>query len=184
MTTSFKTRLLVAAPALSDPNFDRTVVLVLEHSADGALGLVLNRPSELALSEALPGWEPLATGPAVVFVGGPVVPTGAVCLARSAGGAEGEGWQPLFDDIGTVDLERRPDDVAGTVVGLRVFAGHAGWGPTQLEGEVEMGAWFVLDALPGDAVSARPGELWESVLRRQGGALARVAAFPPDPTMN
>jgi len=183
---SFTGRLLAAAPSLVDPNFDRTVVLVLEHTDDGALGLVLNRPSEIAVGAALPGWDLLAAEPSVVFLGGPVAPTGAIGLALSlgAGAVVGEGWQPLFRDLGTVDLDGDPGDLVVRAAGLRVFVGHAGWGPTQLETEVEVGAWFVLDAFDDDPVSPRPDELWPTVLRRQGGAMARVANFPDDPTMN
>ncbi len=185
MTAPFTGRLLVAAPSLADPNFERTVVLVLEHTDDGALGLVLNRPSDIAVGAALPGWGLLAAEPSVVFLGGPVAPTGAIGLAVSAAGVGAcEGWRPLFRDLGTVDLDGDPDDLSATVAGLRVFVGHAGWGPTQLEAEVEVGAWFVLDAFDHDPVSSRPADLWPAVLRRQGGALARVANFPPDPTMN
>ncbi|MBA3268375.1 MAG: YqgE/AlgH family protein [Acidimicrobiia bacterium] len=192
MTPSVRGRLLVAAPSLQDPNFDRTVVLVLEHTDDGALGVVLNRPSEIDVSAALPGWGLLAAAPPVVFLGGPVAPTGAICLGRSsaAGGgdgdgrSEGDGWQPLFAGLGTVDLDHSPGDVAEVVVDVRVFVGHAGWGGGQLEAEIEVGAWFVLDARPDDVVSPRAVDLWERVLRRQGGALARVANFPPDPSMN
>ena len=193
MTVSLRGRLLVAAPTLKDPNFDRTVVFVLEHTDDGALGVVLNRPSEIEVSDALPGWELLATQPPVVFLGGPVAPTGAICLGRAAvtgdggrekSGEEGEGWMPLFAGLGTVDLDGSPDDLAAKVVDLRVFVGHAGWGAGQLDAEVDVGGWFVLDAIPEDAFSPRPEDLWEMVLRRQGGALARVANFPPDPSMN
>ena len=192
VTVSLRGRLIVAAPTLKDPNFDRTVVFVLEHTDDGALGVVLNRPSEIEVSDALPGWGLLATQPPVVFLGGPVAPTGAICLGRTdvtgdggaESGEEGGGWMPLFGGLGTVDLDASPDDVAPKVVDLRVFVGHAGWGGGQLDGEVDVGGWFVLDAIPDDAFSPRPESLWEMVLRRQGGAMARVANFPSDPGMN
>ncbi|MGI9022450.1 MAG: YqgE/AlgH family protein, partial [Acidimicrobiales bacterium] len=170
MSPSFRARLLVAAPSLLDPNFVRTVVLILEHNDEGALGVVLNRPSDIAVGAALPGWGLLAAEPSVVFLGGPVSPTGAICLGRSASEAGGEDRHPLFHGLGTVDLDGSPDDVAAAVIDLRVFAGHDGWGPEQREGEVDANAWFVVDAVPGDAVSAQPERLWESVLRRQGGA--------------
>ena len=179
-------RLLVAAPALRDPNFDRTVVLVVEHAEEGALGLVLNRPSETEVAAALPGWERLAAAPAVVFVGGPVAPTAAIALGTALAGTEVEGWRPLFDGVGSIDLdlEHGPDELAGPVQDVRVFAGYAGWAPGQLEEEVEGGAWYVVDALPDDTRSAQPDDLWSAVLRRQGGALALVANFPADPAMN
>ena len=177
-------RLLVAAPSLRDPNFDRTVVLVLEHGEEGALGLVLNRPTETDLLATLPRWAPFAAQPTVLFVGGPVAPAAAIALAAVPAGAkgEGEGWLPLFDGLGSVDLERDPEELA--VGGVRVFAGYSGWGPGQLEAELGTRAWYVVHAVPGDALSERPGDLWSEVLRRQGGSLKLVADFPPDPTMN
>lgn len=186
-------RLLVANPALPDPNFDRTVVLVLAHEDEGALGLVLNRPTEMDVDSPLPRWEHLAADPRVVFVGGPVAPGAAICLARipvSAGvGAETglespEGWAPVTGDLGTLDLEKDPDDLPVSVEAIRVFAGYAGWGAGQLEQEIEAGAWFVISPDPGDVMSGEPQSLWKRVLRRQGGDLAVLAAFPPDPRMN
>ena len=180
---SLSGRLLVAAPSLRDPNFDRTVVLVLEHADEGALGLVLNRPSETDLADALPHWAAVAADPSVVFVGGPVAPTAAIALGTAgARNDEVDGWRPLFAGIGSIDLEHDPDELA--VRDVRVFAGYAGWAPGQLEGEVGAGAWYVVDALPDDTRSDRPDDLWSLVLRRQGGSLALVANFPPDPGMN
>ncbi len=174
----------MAAPALRDPNFDRTVVLVLEHGAEGALGVVLNRPTPTNLDAALPRWERLAAHPSVLFEGGPVAPTAANCLGRTPVAAEPDGWHPLFGGLATVDLERDPDDLAGAVHDIRVFAGYAGWGADQLEGEVTAGAWYVVDAHPDDPLSPRPDDLWRGVLRRQRGRLAMVANFPADPATN
>jgi putative transcriptional regulator len=189
-----KGRLLVANPAMPDPNFHRTVVLILAHQDDGALGVVLNRPSELDVDAPLPRWERLVADPPVVFVGGPVAPGAAICLARvpdppGAPSALGDGqtvggWMPLLGELGTLDLEGDPDDLAIEVDAIRVFAGYAGWGPGQLEGEIEAGAWFVVPAEAGDALSENPALLWKQVLRRQGGRLALVAAYPNEPSLN
>ena len=176
-------RLLVATPALRSPEFDRTVVLMLEHGDHGALGVVLNRPSQLEVADPLPQWERFAADPPVVFVGGPVAPSAAICVARARGETEIDAWKPLFDGLGTLDLEGHPDDVP-VLDQLRVFAGYAGWGPGQLEDEIDEGAWFVVTAEPDDALSNEPDGLWRTVLKRQGGEYALVSAFPPDPTMN
>jgi putative transcriptional regulator len=210
VVVSLKGQLLVANPVLPDPNFDRTVVLLLAHQRDGALGLVLNRPSELDIDSPLPRWERLAANPSVVFVGGPVAPAAAICLARVpagpavdaggypdqsedafdlegedfAGGPPAGGWVRLIGELGTLDLERDPDELAVGVDAIRVFAGYAGWGPGQLEAEIEADAWFVVRAEAADALSDDPARLWKQVLRRQGGALALVAAYPPDPSLN
>lgn len=178
-------KLLVATPRLGDPNFFRTVVLMLAHGDQGALGLVLNRPTETPLGSPLPQWEDLASGPGVVFVGGPVS-GGTICLARvrSEVAVPSDAYLPLQGTLGTVDLEADPAFVAPWVEELRVFAGYAGWGPGQLEAEIEQGAWWVLDALPDDAFSEDPEGLWRRVLRRQGGNLALASYFPPDPSLN
>ena len=178
-------RLLVATPHLADPNFSRTVVLLLAHGDQGALGLVLNRPTSTSLASPLPQWEDLASGPGVVFVGGPVT-GGTICLARvrSEIAVPDDAYLPLQGTLGTIDLEADPAFVAPWVEELRVFAGYAGWGAGQLEGEVDEGAWWVLDALPDDAFSDQPDGLWKRVLRRQGGKLALSSYLPADPSLN
>lgn len=184
MTGQLKGRLLVATPALSDPNFARTVVLVLEHGDEGAVGVVLNRPSETEVADPLPGWQRLANDPRVLFVGGPVSPDAAICLARSWPDEEVHAYQPILDGLGTVDLSVDPDDVAGGLAAVRVFVGYAGWGAGQLEDEIEAGAWFVVNASSDDALSPEPDGLWEAVLRRQVGTLALFANFPTNPSLN
>ena len=178
-------RLLVATPALRDPNFERTVVLLVAHEEGGALGVVLNRATEVPVAEVLGPWGTLAGEPAVVFEGGPVQPEAAICLARTRPGVEAlSGFNRVSGAIGTVDLSGDPDSLREGVLGVRVFAGYAGWQPGQLESEIEGGSWFVFDALPGDAFASRPDDLWPMVLRRQGGLMAAVALYPADPTMN
>jgi putative transcriptional regulator len=188
-----KGRLLVATPDLGDPNFERAVVLMLEHTEEGGVGIILNRPSDTPLGEAgaeWDGWDELAADPAVVYVGGPVSPTAVICLARPRKPSNTErasaaidgagGFQPVLGDVGVADLTREPDNVDA----VRLFAGYSGWGAGQLEGEVAAGAWFVIDADPGDALTDDPGTLWRDVLRRQQGRLALFAACPADPTLN
>ena len=174
----------MATPALEDPNFYRTVLLMLEHGDEGALGVVLNRPSEMELSGPVPDWEPFAAPPPVIFFGGPVAPGTAICLARSACDEESEGWIRLFGRVGALDIGRSPPDVAQPIDDIRVFSGHAGWGPGQLEGEIAEGAWFVVDADPDDPLSAQPLELWRRVLLRQPCRLALSSTFPPAPSLN
>lgn len=176
-------RLLVAEPMLGDPNFERTVVLMVEHSADGALGLVLNRPTDLPVSEALPEWALLATEPAVLHVGGPVEEQSGWCLARVLD-PEMEGFVPVVGDTGLVDLTTDPDDLVGRLSAVRLYAGYSGWGPGQLETELAEDAWFVVDAEPDDPFQPDTAALWQRILSRQAGPLGRVAVFPPHPSLN
>jgi putative transcriptional regulator len=178
-------RLLVATPGLIDPNFFRTVVLIVEHNEEGAAGLVLNRPSETDLrGSELGEWGDLAADPALVFVGGPVSPAAAVCLARAGPGEPPQGWQRVVDGLGVVDLSVGIDDVGPRIDRLRMFAGYAGWGAGQLEDELGSGSWYVVDADAEDCLSSEPGGLWRFVLKRQGGRLAVVSNFPVDPSLN
>ncbi len=182
--TSVAGRLLVALPTMQDPNFTRTVVYVIEHSADGALGVVLNRPSSVDFDDALPQWQDLLAQPAVPFVGGPVQPDAVLALARVVRVEASDGWQPLLGRVGTVDVARRPDDVRPEVEALRVFAGYAGWGSGQLDAELSVPGWYVVDAEVEDFLTADPAGLWRAVLRRQGGDLAAAANYPQDPNAN
>jgi putative transcriptional regulator len=183
-------RLLVATPMLGDPNFKRTVVLIVEHESEqGTLGVVLNRPTKVPVGQVLEPWDDLATSPSVVFTGGPVAPNSALALALVSGTDEPVGWHPLdgapaMTRLGLVDLDAPPGLLAPAVASLRVYAGYAGWSAGQLMAEIEEGAWYVVQADPADAFSAEPDRLWPAVLRRQGGELAYVATYPDDPSLN
>jgi putative transcriptional regulator len=180
-----KGTLLVATPPLVDPNFDRSVVLLLEHGPNGAVGLVLNRPTGTPVAAALPGWEQLTADPGTLFVGGPVAEDAAIALgvARGAGHAAEAGWTEIVGNVGTIDLHRDPDDVVADISSVRIFAGYAGWGPGQLESELDANAWIVVAAHPDDAFGD-PDDLWRRVLLRQGGTTAWLANAPFDPSVN
>jgi putative transcriptional regulator len=176
-------RLLVAAPPLVDPNFDRTVVLMLEHGDDGGLGLVLNRRGKTPLDDVFPEWRELVSPPEGIFVGGPVAHDAVIALARRR--HEGvEGFVEVMDDLGTVDLTEDPLRIGASLAALRVFAGYAGWAPGQLEAELAQGAWFVVTFDPGDPFVDAPEHLWRDVLRRQRGRLALFSNYPEDATVN
>jgi putative transcriptional regulator len=179
--------LLVAAPGLLDPNFRRTVVYVVEHRERGSLGVVLNRPSEVALQDVLPSWAPLSSRPPSVFVGGPVDAKTALCLAALRTGHDPgaiRGLVAVSGPVALVDLDGDPVALAPRVRGLRVFAGYAGWDPGQLAGEIGRGDWFVVPALPDDVLAGHGPRLWERVLRRQGVPLALLATYPADTRHN
>jgi putative transcriptional regulator len=184
VTGPLKGRLLVAVPGMYDANFDRAVVLVLEHGAEGSLGVVLNRPSDTEAGVAVPGWGLVTAPPAVVFVGGPVIPAGALALGEVSDPEGAEGWTSVLGPVGLIDLGRAADRAPPDVERARLFAGHAGWSAGQLEGEIAAGGWFVVDAEPDDAFAPRPAELWRAVLARQRGRLAWFANCPPEPSVN
>ena len=174
-------RLLVATPALVDPNFARSVVLLLDHDESGTLGVVLNRPTELDVEEVLPAWRPHLTGVPVVFQGGPVALDSALGLAAVPGAPDAEeplGFRRVAGSLGLVDLDAPPEILAPELVGLRIFAGYSGWGPDQLDAELAEGSWYVVDALPLDAFTASPDGLWSAVLRRAAGG-ARLRGDVP-----
>ena len=177
-----KGRLLLATPPLEDPNFDRTVIYVLEHHDEGALGLVLNRPSPEQLAEPLDAWIDLQTEPSQVFSGGPVEPDALIALARTREllPEAGEDLAPLNGTLASANLAADPFSVQTDISALRVFRGYSGWGPGQLEDEIEAGAWLVLDPDPSDVFTPEPDDLWRSVLRRQPGRLSWLASAPDD----
>jgi putative transcriptional regulator len=178
--------LLVATPPLDDPNFDRTVIFVLEHHDEGALGVVINRPTEEELGEPLDRWEDLQASPAQVFAGGPVETDALIALALSNSPLDeaSEDLSPVVGRVASADLTADPAFVAGRVSAVRVFRGYAGWGPGQLEGEIMAGAWLVFDAEPDDVFATQPTQLWRTVLRRQGGRLGWLANAPDDLSAN
>ncbi len=177
-------RLLVAAPTLEDPNFLRSVILVLDHDEDGALGVVLNRASTITVDETLADWVDLAAAPAVVFGGGPVEPTAVVALGTARESSAPDGATAILDRVRLVNLEEDPVLAATELERIRLFAGYAGWGPDQLEVEIDDGAWFPVDADPGDVFTDDPDGLWHHVLRRQRGGLRLLATYPEDPARN
>jgi putative transcriptional regulator len=179
---SLRGQLLVAGPDLLDPNFHRTVVLVGEHGDDGAMGVVLNRPSPVAVADAVPPLASLVDDGAVVHVGGPVQPQAVVVLADFVEPAGAEAV--VLETVGFLPGEI--DDAAelGPLRSVRVFAGYAGWGPGQLEEELAEGSWLVFPARTSDIFGAEPERLWSEVLRRQGGAYAVLALLPEDPRTN
>jgi len=174
---------MVASPAMLDPNFHRTVVLLIEHGEEGALGVVLNRATEMPVAEPLPAWHDRAAEPPVVFIGGPVKRSSAICLGRSTDPAQSGRYDIVFDGIGTVDLNESPADLPG-LTAVRVFAGHAGWGPLQLEDELDEGAWVICEAQSDDVLDPEPDLMWDRVVERQPGLLALLTRFPPDPDLN
>jgi putative transcriptional regulator len=175
MEESLRGQLLIAAPSLFD-YFRRTVVLVLEHTEEGAMGVVLNRPSDTTVSEAVSALAELADDDELVRVGGPVSPEAVVALGDFEDPAEA--GTNVVGSLGLLD----PDAPDPALRRLRVYAGYAGWGPGQLDGEIEEGAWIVDSADPEDPF--QDGDLWADALQRKGGAYSLMSTMPADPSLN
>jgi putative transcriptional regulator len=178
--SSARGQLLIAGPTLQDPNFWRTVVLVVEHSDAGALGLVLNRPSDSTVGEAVPELLTLTDADDEVHVGGPVGQSAVMVLADFED--PDDAALIAFDSVGVLGVST--DQLGATVRRARIFAGHSGWGPGQLDGELERGDWILEPARYSDAFGPRATDLWPDVLARKGGSYALVARMPLDPSLN
>jgi putative transcriptional regulator len=183
VSESLKGQLLIASPRLVDPNFWRTVVLIVDHSEEGALGVVLNRPSETSVGEAVAELEGLVDSDEPLFIGGPVQPSTVITLAQF-GDAE-DAALLAFDDVGVLGTGGPPlEELAERVLIARAYVGHSGWGPGQLDSELERDDWILEPATLEDAFSTEPLELWSSILTRKGGSYALVARMPADPSAN
>jgi putative transcriptional regulator len=179
---SLKGKLLIASPALVDPNFVRTVVLIAEHTEDGTLGLVLNRPSDSSVTESVDELRGVVDAGDPVYVGGPVQTDAVMVLAEFTDAELAAAL--VLEDIGFLPAEADLDVISAATRRARVFAGHSGWAPGQLDGELEEGAWILLDAHPDDVFAADAEELWSVALERKGGAYALLARVPEDPSVN
>jgi putative transcriptional regulator len=179
---SLRGKLLIASPTLVDPNFSRTVVLVAAHDPEGALGLVLNRPSTLLVGEAVERLTPVCAGHERLYVGGPVEPGAVMVLAEFDDPTLAA--LMIDGDLGLPNIDADADALGGAIRRARCFAGHSGWGPGQLDAELAQEAWIVEDLAPEDAWAEAGPELWARVLERKGGEYALVARMPVDPSVN
>ena len=181
MEDSLRGKLLIASPALVDPNFARTVVLITEHNDEGAMGVVLNRPSETAVEDVASELSELVVDEPV-FIGGPVQPQALVVLAEF-NDPEAAAWI-VAADVGFVSAESEYDDLGRAIRRGRVYAGYSGWGAGQLEGELAEDAWIVEAPMPAELFPDDPLTLWQDVLARKGGQFALIARMPDDPSLN
>ncbi len=172
-------------PPLTDPNFDRSIVFVLEHSQDGALGVILNRPTDEHPIE-IARWLDRASEPARVYAGGPVETRALIGVGHRGSRLLTTGWAPLGQDpdaeLGSIDLALDPIDVP--LDELRIFRGYAGWGAGQLDDELSVNAWAIVDLHPDDVFTRHPDRLWRRVLARQPNRLAWLAHYPTDISAN
>lgn len=173
-------RLLVATPLIGRGIFDHAVILLIEHNDDGALGVILNQPSEVPVMELLPTW---AEGGAVIFQGGPVGEESALAVAVVDPEPTAlPGLRRFASQFALVNLDSDPAQL-GQVHGIRTFVGYSGWSPGQLEDELREESWFVVDA-EGEDLLRDPDELYSLVLRRAGGSMALHSTYLSDPSLN
>lgn len=180
-------RLLIATSAIEIGPFVRSVVFVLDHDEHGALGVIVNRPLPADIDDVLPQWADHVNAPVCLFDGGPVAEDSALAVgvlaADETATVPPTGWRTMAGRVGLVDLDG-PPPALGQLAGLRLFAGYTGWGPGQVESELDEGAWIAVDACDDDLTSPQPENLWRHVMRRQSGDLRYWATFPDDPTLN
>jgi putative transcriptional regulator len=181
MEDSFRGQLLVASPALVDPNFARSVVFITEHNEEGAMGIVLDRPSDAAVASVVPQLAEIADGEPI-YVGGPVQQEAIVLLAEFAD-PEAAAWI-VVADVGLASADVDLEELAAAVRRGRVYAGYSGWGPGQLEAEMELDSWIVEPPRPKELFPDDPATLWHDVLARKGGQYALIARMPSDPSQN
>ena len=175
VSETLRGQLLVAAPSLFD-YFRRAVVLVIEHTPEGAMGVVLGRETETRVAEAVPALADLPGADDVVYLGGPVSPESVVALGDFE--EPGEAGKHVVGSLGTLD----PDRPSPSLQRLRVYAGYAGWSAGQLDDELEEGAWIVEPAEEEDPFIE--GDIWSEALRRKGGEYSLLATMPGDPSAN
>ncbi len=181
MAESLRGKLLIASPALVDPNFDRTVVLLTDHSADGAMGIILNRPAAAPAADLVPDFADIA-GEEPLFVGGPVLPEAVVLLAEFAD-PSAAAWI-VVADVGLAAADTDFEELAPAVRRGRFYAGHSGWEAGQLEAEMKSESWIVEAPMPAELFPEDPDSLWADVLARMGGQYSLISRMPEDPSQN
>lgn len=182
MAESLAGKLLVSNPLMGDPNFYRTVILMVEDGDEGSMGLVLNRPSSELVALHVPVWADTVAPPDVVFVGGPVMTDVAIGIGCGPVIPTDE-WAPIVGDVSMIDVAFTPDHWGGMDT-ARIFAGYSGWIPGQLQAELAIESWIVCEAASSDALDPEPETLWQRVLGRQPGRISLYASFPEDLSVN
>lgn len=178
---SLRGHLLISSGGLFDPNFRHTVVLVGEHNAEGALGVVLNRTLNVTVHEAVPGLSALVPAGGLLFEGGPVQPASPVLLAELEHPELADVL--VFGSVGFL-VGEVSEEVGRGMLSARVFAGYSGWGPGQLEAEMETDSWILEPARVSDVFTDAPDLLWSHVLERKGPEYRQLSRMPYDLSVN
>ena len=179
--------LLISAPDMPDPNFQRAIVYMIEHDHAGSLGVVISRRSQTAVADILPTWAPLCAPARDFHIGGPVKPDTGIALAVLRAGVDAAGLrnlQRIDGRVHVVDLDSDPEELADSVEGMRIFVGYTGWAPGQLQGELDRGDWYVAPSLPDDLLAPGRVDVWGTVMRRQEMPLPLYATYVGDGDVN
>lgn len=182
-TTPEPGMLLVAAPGMMSGDFTRSVIMLIDHSAQGTFGVNLTARSELAVFNVMPDWLPVVAKPQALYIGGPLNQQSVAALGVTKSGVdidEHPQINRLAPRLVHVDMRSQPDEVIDLVEGIRLFAGYAEWAPGQLDEEIEFGDWYVTPALPSDVIAPGRVDLWGDVMRRQQMPLPLFSTFPAD----
>lgn len=174
--------LLVATPLIGEGIFERAVVLMIDHSAAGAFGVILNQPSEVPVEEILPIWSEFMSAPAVLYQGGPVGDDSALAVAITQARFTAPGLRPFHGSFALIDLDGDPASLTG-VLAARAFVGYAGWSEGQLEEELSENSWFTVPAEVDDLI-VPADTLYQRVLRRAGGIEALHSTYLSNPSLN
>ena len=174
--------LLVAAPELRDPHFYQTVILIITYGQDGAIGLVINKPTDINMRKALPDITITKKGLPPLYIGGPVDRSKLFILFTS--GTPVSGGQNITDSIYfSYDKEtaKKLLEDSNSTNKVRAYAGYAGWEPGQLESEIRRGAWITVKADINKVFSDSPLSLWPSLFRSPGDLLIQKYRDIPQP---
>jgi putative transcriptional regulator len=178
-----KGRLLISEPFLPDPNFERTVVLLCEHNEEGSFGFVLNKPSILKVNEVM---EDIAVFENIVYVGGPVQQDTLHFIHRNAevnNAVEIAGHVFWGGDFENLILLCDTKQISAN--NIRFFLGYSGWGPGQLDTELEQDSWIVCDFVTDQLLfDTDPQIMWRKALENMGGRFSMYSNYPTDPRLN
>lgn len=167
-------KLLVASRSLGDPNFAKTVVLLVQYDSGGVVGLILNRRTDLPVSRVLEGIKGAKERSDPVYVGGPVDPEVILGLRKSL--AKLEGAKPICDQVYQISTKAQLEQIFSDRTpanAVHLYLGYAGWNVDQLRKEMELGAWFVFPADAGTIFNSDPDSLWPRMIRKTELQFAR-----------
>lgn len=170
--------ILLANEKLQDPNFAESIVLVLEHDDDGTLGIIINRPSRVSLSQLFPDIKHAANDP--VYAGGPVGVSFGQALVRST--EKLENARPVEGDVYATGEKKVIEKFVSshTIASrFRLYLGYAGWAPDQLEAEIRIGAWTILRRGPAIIFDSEPETLWDRLTRESQMRIAKRTPLAP-----